>query len=48
MSRISKVPHRPAEIDAYDDRPPFPLAGAVLGLIAVANLASTFAVLLTI
>ena len=48
MSYISKVLHRRTHADAYLDHPPFPLAGAALGLIAVVNVASTMAVLLTI
>jgi hypothetical protein len=47
MSRlISKV--RGAERDCFLDRPPFPLAGAALGLIAIVNVASVTAMLLTI
>ena len=47
MSYISKVLHQELEADTYLDRPPFPLAGAALALIAVMNVASAMAVLLT-
>jgi len=49
MSRlIRKVSHRQAESDGFLDRPPFPLAGAALGMIAVVNVASVTAMLLSI
>ena len=49
MSRlISKVSHRHNEADCLLGNPPFPLAGAVLGLVAVVNVASVTAMLLSI
>jgi len=49
MSRlISKFSHQPTEPDWFLDNPPFPLAGAAIGLIAVVNVASVTAMLLSI
>jgi len=49
MSRlISKVSHRQPQPDCILDKPPFPLAGAALGMIAVVNVASVTAMLLAI
>jgi hypothetical protein len=49
MSRlISKGSHHDAEADFFLDNPPFPLAGAAVGLIAVLNVASVTAMLLSI
>jgi len=49
MSRlISKGSHHDSEADWFPDNPPFPFAGAALGLIAVVNVASAMAMLLSI
>ena len=49
MSRlISKASHPDADHGPFTDNPPFPLAGAFLGLIAVVNVASATAMLLSL
>ena len=46
LSRISKRSHSPSDAEAFfSDRHPFSLPGAVLGLIAVTNVASTVVML---
>jgi hypothetical protein len=48
MSRLISKVSRNTEADCFLDNPPFPLAGAALGLIAVVNVASVTATLLSI
>jgi hypothetical protein len=48
MSRfISKVSRRNSEVDGFIDNPPFPLAGAALGLLAIVNVVSVVTTLMS-
>ena len=49
MSHLfTKLSLRRPEPEAFLDKPPFPLAGAALGMIAVVNVASAVATLLSV
>jgi hypothetical protein len=49
MSLLVSRSHRYSEPDdSFLDNPPFPLAGAAVGLVALVNVASTLVMLLSV